>query len=287
MNLNPWSPGQRASIACILEATARKPGNVHRFRDFADATYLNFILSAAAIARPLDEALNQGRGVGEAILDAVTASRCVSPTNTNLGLVLLLAPLAAADDRIPRQQGIAKILDELTVEDAEAAYLAIQTANPSALGTVASQDVRHPPTVNLRAAMALAADRDLIARQYVNEYKEVLDVVLPALKDRLDSGFSLESAIIHAFLTLLAREPDSLIARKRGSATAIEASRFAAACLDGAPLEPFDEWLRADGNARNPGTTADLVGAAIYVALSDGIIRLPLKPQDWPPEILI
>ena len=89
----PLPIGLCAQLACILEATARKPGNVHRYADFADATYLDFLLSAAAIAPVMEQAPR--RRVGETVLRAVRATRRVVATNTNLGTILLLAPLAA------------------------------------------------------------------------------------------------------------------------------------------------------------------------------------------------
>src|SRR5262245_61656852 len=96
----PLSIGLCAQLACILEVTARKPGNVHRYADFADTTYLDFLLSAAAIAPVMDRA--PGRPVGETVLEAVTATRRVTGTNTNLGISLLLAPLASVPaDRNP------------------------------------------------------------------------------------------------------------------------------------------------------------------------------------------
>src|SRR5438128_9084707 len=80
-------------LACIWEATARKPGNVHRFRDFADTTYLDFVHSAIAIAPVLGSATE--RCLGATVLEAIRATRSLTRTNTNLGIVLLLAPLAA------------------------------------------------------------------------------------------------------------------------------------------------------------------------------------------------
>lgn len=270
------SPGTIAQVACLLEATARKPGNVHRFRDFDDASYLDFALSASAIGPAMDAA--RASGVGLAALSAVEATRRVVATNTNLGMVLLLAPLAAAD--LSASDGLARsvrrVLDALTLEDARFAYRAIRLASPGGLGTADEQDVSGEPTVTLLDAMARAADRDLVARQYVNGYAEVFGEALPALRGSLDGGRSLEEAIIAAHLTLLAGHPDSLILRKRGPETAAEASRRAAEALGSGALDDLDAWLRADGHARNPGTTADLTAAALFVALSEGTIPLPL-----------
>jgi triphosphoribosyl-dephospho-CoA synthase len=138
--------------------------------------------------------------------------------------------------------------------------------------------------------MALAADRDLIARQYGNGFHEVLLVLLPFLRKRLAEGEPLESCIVAAFLELLARHPDSLIARKHGEDVAADVSRRARCVLnqiDPGPVwsapacREFDAWLRwpsAPGPPLNPGTTADLVTAALFAALRDGTIQLPRPP---------
>ncbi len=266
------SPGQIAQVACILEATARKPGNVHRDRDFDDCTYLDFILSAAAIGPAMDTA--RARGVGPSVLEAVQSTRRVVSTNTNLGMILLLAPLCAASD--PRS--VREVLDALTVEDARSAYRAIRLAMPGGLGASADQDIRDEPTVTLLEAMTLAADRDLVARQYSTGYAEVFDVAVPALKRAIEAGRDVEQAVIESYLTTLSRIPDTLILRKRGPQVAAEASSRAAEALACGSTRALDEWLREDGHARNPGATADLIAASLYVALVEGILPLPL-PQ--------
>jgi triphosphoribosyl-dephospho-CoA synthase len=280
-------PGQLAQVACLLEVTARKPGNVHRCADFAGTHYLDFLLSAAAIGAPLDGA--RTRGVGWAILHAVEATRRVVATNTNLGMILLLAPLAAVPEGIELPTGVGAVLDALTRDDARLAYRAIRLAEPGGLGSVAAQDVAAEPSVTLLDAMRLAADRDLVALQYADGFAEVFRIAVPALRASLAAGHALETAIIGAHLALLSRCPDTLILRKRGRAVAAEASRRAADVLSGgwpdAPpdlLRALDAWLRADGHARNPGATADLVAAALFAALRDGTIGLPLKSGQWP-----
>src|SRR4051794_30607402 len=109
-------PGLCAQVACTWEVTARKPGNVHRLRDFEDCTYLDFLLSAAALAPVLGEA--GARGVGATVLEGVRATRRVVRSNTNLGMVLLLAPLAAVPDGEDLRAGVTRILAGAGVEDA-------------------------------------------------------------------------------------------------------------------------------------------------------------------------
>jgi triphosphoribosyl-dephospho-CoA synthase len=276
-------PGQMAQAACMLEVTARKPGNVHRYADLPGLHFVDFLWSAMAIAEPLDQA--GPTGVGRAVLAAIEATRWVVSTNTNLGIVLLLAPLAAVPKTVDLAEGIEDVLAATTVDDSRHAYRAIRLAQPGGLGEVSDQDVAREPTIPLRAVMATAAERDLIARQYANGFREVLDEALPALRKPLNAGSPLESAIVSSYLTVLARHPDSLITRKYGLAHANEVSRRAAELLDaGWPecehacdrLGAFDSWLRQPSNRFNPGTTADLVTAALYAALRDGTIKCPL-----------
>src|SRR5215469_5898833 len=105
----PPDVGLCAQLACIWEATARKPGNVHRFRDFEDVTYLDFLQSAAAIAPILAAVASSRLSVGQAIHEAVRRTRTVSPNNTNLGIVLLLTPLAAVPLQRPLREGIVAV----------------------------------------------------------------------------------------------------------------------------------------------------------------------------------
>ncbi len=208
------SIGVCAQAACLFEVTARKPGNVHRFQDFEDVSYLDFSLSGAVLGPCLEQVSE--RGVGATVLEIIRRSRQATATNTNLGIPLLLTPLAA----VPRDQalrdGVESVLANLTIADAVAVYQAIRLAQPSGLGQVAEQDISQEPTQTLLQVMALAADRDFVAGQYANGFREVFDIGLPALLDGWKKGWPLEEAIVHCHLTLIARCPDSLIARKRG-----------------------------------------------------------------------
>jgi triphosphoribosyl-dephospho-CoA synthase len=210
----------------------------------------------------------------------------VAATNTNLGIILLLAPLAAVpadEDLRPR---VNRVLSGLDVDDARLAYEAIRLANPGGLGAAPEQDVAAEPTCTLREAMELAAGRDMVARQYANGFREVFDDAVPALAAGLEKTGTLEGAIIHTQLCLMARHPDTLIARKRGESAAAEAGLRAARVLAaGWPeqaagqreLASLDEWLRQDGHTRNPGATADVVTAGLFAALRLGILRLPVR----------
>lgn len=264
-----------ASLSCLWEATARKIGNVHPAASFSDTTYLDFAASAIAIGPAFTH-----DALGSIVLKAVTATRAVAGQNTNLGMILLLA-------------GLVKPPALATMNDAQDVYRAIALANPGGLGTV-EHDVRETPTLPLREAMALAANRDMVARQYANNFKDVFDFGVPALLEGSHTHGCVEAAIIHCHLAWLAAFPDSLIARKCGLAVAEDVQRRVRAMMAlGGLATPegraagviLDTYLRSDGNKLNPGTTADLVCACLFVALREGKLKLnapfPWKVEDW------
>jgi triphosphoribosyl-dephospho-CoA synthase len=272
------SPGRRAMIACTLEATARKPGNVHPGASFSDLSYADFLAGAAAIRPVLDRAGE--RGVGRTVLECVRDTRRLVATNVNLGIALLLAPLAAVPPDVRLQSGIGEVLNRLTLDDARAVFEGIRLASPGGLGRVANQDVAGEPTEDLRTIMRHAAERDLVARQYANSFEQVFWAA-SLLSGPVAAHLDWEQAIIFCHLELMANYPDTLIARKRGAAEAEESAHRAGAILAAEwPATPesrrmlieFDVWLRAIGHERNPGTTADLVTASLYVALHDATI---------------
>src|SRR2546421_4731806 len=175
-----------AQLACLLEASAPKPGNVSPFASFRDATYEDFLASAAAIGPAL---LMAGeRALGATIRAAVEATARWAPSNTNLGLVLLLAPLARAELRPGPGTLRARLtgtLADTTVADARDAYVAIRSAAPGGLGRASEQDVAGTPTVTLREAIALARDRDAIAREYASDFETTFEIGAPGLRRAL------------------------------------------------------------------------------------------------------
>lgn len=266
--------------ACICEARARKAGNVHPEASFEDLTYQHFVSSGYVTSMALVAALNEP--LGSSVLRAIRATRSSIATNTNLGIVLLLTPLSKVEGG-DLQTGVREVLAKTTVEDSEKVFEAIRIASPGGLGEAKEQDVRNTPTLPLREIMASAADRDLIARQYANGFQDVFDLGVPALLDGWARFGEMEPAIQHCQLVWLANHSDSLILRKRGPEIASKASRQAAVILElgsvGTPAgraaySEFDRWLRADGHARNPGTTADLIAACLFVAFRERTIPL-------------
>jgi len=277
-----------AQLACVLEASAPKPGNVSPGRPFDDLRYEDFVASAIAIGPAFECAAS--RPLGETVRLAIESTREWTSTNTNLGIVLLLAPLARAaiGDRSGTVRGLSpdcpravpirvrEVLAETTVDDAREVYRAIRVAAPGGLGRADAQDVADEPTMTLLEVMRLAAERDSIASEYATEFHLTFTVGVPALDRARTEGLAWDDAIVEMFLTLLAEKPDTHIARRAGLPSAEEVSRRAREVLSEGgvrsatgrkAIDDMDRALRDARHTRNPGTTADLATAAIFVVL--------------------
>jgi triphosphoribosyl-dephospho-CoA synthase len=270
---------QQVQLACLLEVSASKPGNITPAQDFADTTYADMVRSALALGPVFARPRVLERTVGELIADGVAATARVAGANTNLGIVLLFAPLARAavtrGPSEPLRSAVERTLSRLDVADAAAAFTAIAPAQPGGLGEASEHDVRAPARVSLRDAMAAAAHRDSIASEYATGYAIVFECGLPMLSEALGRGRSTLDAIVALHIGLLAHAPDTLIARKAGADAARAVTEGAREVRAGTrSLQDFDAALRSPDNRLNPGTTADLVAATLLAALLEGV-RLP------------
>lgn len=266
-------------LACLLEVSAPKPGNVSPERHFHDTRYEDFLASAVAIGPALAGA--GANPLGTTIRHAVEATLRWTKSNTNLGIVLLLAPLARAALREGPglRERLRRVLTETTVHDAGEVYAAIRRARPGGLGEAKTEDVAGAPTVSLRDAMALAAERDAIAREYVTDFALTFEIGVPAVVSARQKGLAWADIVVEAYLALLDAAPDTHIARKLGVAEAaaisLRARKVRAAGGTRSPqgrkaLALLDTELRDQRNRRNPGTTADLTCAALFVVILEG-----------------
>lgn len=279
-----FSPGGLATLACLLEVSAPKPGNVHRGADFEDTTFYDFQISAVTLGQNIDRYLD--KPLGRLILECVRANQEFVGKNTNLGMVLLLCPMAKSlhsDPTVrPRlsREAIAATLNQLDHTDCRDVYQAIQLASPGGLGQSEKMDISLAPPDCLLSAMRESENRDLVARQYSQNFENVFEDVIPFIAESKESR-DLQESIVIAHTQLMAKFPDSLIARKCGTEVAQHARLLAQKCVDQLETKPrfvealgeLDFWLRSDGNRRNPGTTADLIAAGLFVMLANGELR--------------
>jgi triphosphoribosyl-dephospho-CoA synthase len=260
--------------ACLAELDAPKPGNVHRFAPGHRMEVADFVRSAEASAAPIAA---KGVRIGSRVRAAVDATLKAVGQNTNLGIILLCAPLAAAAEAedAPLRSALARVLDRLDRADAADVFSAIAAANPGGLGRAPRHDVNAPVVATLREAMAEAAERDRIARQYVTTYEDVFSLGLPALAAaRRQHGDSRWSTLA-VYLAFLAAAPDTHVVRKfdLGIAEAVRreavdwrdaftATRDPEAIADS--LLGWDAALKSRGI--NPGTSADLTVTTLFAS---------------------
>lgn len=263
--------------ACLAELDALKVGNVHAYAAGHRMEVVDFARSAEISAEGLARA---GAGIGARVLAGVAATRAAVGQNTNLGILLLCAPLAAAAER---GLTLAQALDSLGPEDARDVFAAIRLASPGGLGQAARHDVtdESAPPPPLSDAMAEAAPRDRIARAYVTGFADIRAIGLPALDAARAAGLDAPWCASAVHLAYLSAVPDSHILRKHGAAVAEEIRTQAAALwervdLAGKPvadLLAFDAALKERGI--NPGTSADFTVATLFwQALAEAGARL-------------
>jgi triphosphoribosyl-dephospho-CoA synthase len=259
--------------ACLAELDAPKPGNVHVFASGHRMTAAEFERSAAAATAPIAA---HGARVGARILAAVEATFAAVGANTNLGIVLLCAPLAAAAGQasFDLRTALAQVLAALDIEDARLAFRAIVRAAPAGLGRSERHDVFEPATATLREAMAAAADRDRIARQYASCFADVFELGEPALVTMSEQTQDSRWATLAVYMAFLSAFPDSHVVRRHGAEIA-ETTRRTAGLFQRrlrslqrpdellADLLVWDAELKRAGI--NPGTSADLTVATLFV----------------------
>ncbi len=278
------SPSSAVLAACTLEATAPKAGNVHPAKSFDSLRYEHFMVAAQIASQAIDD---RSRPVSLRIMIAAQKTAMQIKTNVNLGILLLMAPLIIADESQPPTSGadsdvpfdqlddwrneVARAIDQFTPDDSQALLRTIQISQPGGMGEVDEMDLHRTDTTayDMVAAMRLARSRDRIARQYADGFNDFFDHVVPVVAQSFSSQRDPLAAIADAHLVLLANDIDTLIQRKCGHEVAAEVQRRAGEVdrNDTESRQRFDDFLRSDSNRMNPGTTADLIAAALYVLM--------------------
>lgn len=259
--------------ACMAELEALKPGNVHIFADGHGMTVQDFIASADAVSKVIAQ---PDLSLGERILQSVQATQKTVGLNTNLGMILLCAPLIQAKYVINGtglQANIHAALRAATIADTQACFDAIQLANPAGLGESQAHDVHAPADCTLLQAMQQAALRDSIARQYANYFADVFDGVayyqkmLQLWQRPAWAATALHLHFMSNFLdSHIVRKHNETIAKLVQNQAAEHADEFAKSYNPKnyqAQLLIFDAALKKQG--LNPGTSADLTVATLFL----------------------
>lgn len=299
---------QCLELAVLFEASAHKPGNVSVFSNFENTRYEHFLASAVAAAPFFERAAKRGAAVAEGklgkaeirlgrlIRDCVTdVAAWQHGGNTLLGTIILLSPIAVAagmtsaeDFEVRKLRKSLKVVVESTTPmDTVDLYEAIRIASPGGLGKRPDLDVNDSSSeakilkgnVSLFQVFKIAEKYDTICSEWVNNYPVTFDIAYSSLVKKLDGKTSLNEAIIHTFLEVLVKVPDTFIARKVGFERSKKVSAYARKVLDlgglktesgRRNLDKFDRQLRRSNNLLNPGTTADIIGAALSLCVLSG-----------------
>ena len=296
-------------MAILFEVSANKPGNVNFVVGFEGTRVEHFLASAVAAAPSFEEAARRGInvkdgklplskiGMGQLIKDCVAdINAWQTGGNTLLGTVILFIPVAVAAGMTPLKsdafdlaelrKNIRLIVESTTAEDSVNLYEAIDIAKPSGLNGAPDLDVNAADSknrlikenVSLYEVFKIATGYDDVCYEWVNNYPITFDMAYKYLMDQLKTK-SLNTAIVHTFLKVLAERPDTFIARKIGKAKALEVSLDAARVLEFGGVETpkgresiilFDKKLRDSGNDYNPGTTADITASALALCTLSG-----------------
>ena len=267
--------------ACICDVQAFKPGNVSVYNEGHDMTVDDFILSAEVSSSAI---ANVAYSLGEKIYYAVKATREAVACNTNLGIILLAAPLCQAaylqKEGQTLRESLAQVLENTTIADADWAFKAITLAAPGGLGESNEQDVGEVAAVSLVQAMEIASEKDRIAKQYTTIYKDIFEFSILRYNDvfvKFDDRAWAASAV---FTGLLSKFPDSHIERKYGDKYSgwvrKQIITVDDALLDTSTpeqlipkLHEVDRMFKDKGI--NPGTTADLTVATVLVILMEAL----------------
>ncbi len=259
--------------ACLIELQAFKPGNVSIYADGHDMTVADFELSAKVSAAPLCEPTYS---LGERIFYAVKATREAVGCNTNLGIILLCAPLIQAVydyEHLSLRAALHEILSTTSIGDADWVFKAIALASPGGLGDAKEQDVHEPASVTLTEAMRLAASKDRLALQYLTDFEDIFDFCYSSYYNSMNKWGSRDWAAVAVYADLLSQFPDSHIERKYGDKFSVMvANRMATVCLalrktdNPEHIMPllYDIDREFKAHNVNPGTTADMTVATVF-----------------------
>jgi triphosphoribosyl-dephospho-CoA synthase len=267
--------------ACEVDVQAFKPGNVSVYADGHDMTVADFRLSAKVSAEPL---CNVDYSLGEKIYYAVKATREAVGCNTNLGIILLCAPLIQAigqkSSAVTLRQTVCQVINDTTIADADWVFKAITLASPGGLGSSNEQDVNSKASVTLLEAMRIASGKDRIALQYLTAYEDIFNFSVMrynAVSNRLGDR---NWAAVSVYADMLCHFPDSHIERKYGNQyTELVTTKMALLSEELSKTDNPEQLMPLlyclDQELKlydiNPGTTADMIVATVLATFLEDL----------------
>ncbi|MBA2846017.1 triphosphoribosyl-dephospho-CoA synthase [Methanococcus maripaludis] len=276
-----------SQIACCFEVGSFKPGNVHKNRDYDDIKYHHFISSGIAFGDVIHQACLEKNNIGNFIKKGVIESKKWSPTNANLGIIMLHMPIAIAASNLDKfsesalKKETEKIIKNTTVQDAIDVYGAIEIAlafvnapeNGPDLKSKDAKDELIEKNLTLYDVFKISSTWDSISNEWTENFK-ISYKGYNLIKEYYEKYNNINIAVTKTFINLLSNYPDTLIARKKGIDVSKMVSEKAKEVLNNFNEESvleFDKFLSKEGNKLNPGTTADLIASSLLIFLLDRI----------------
>lgn len=295
--MDPNSVAKIAQMASVLEVSGfPKPGNVHRTQDFEDMVFEDFLISGIVIGNTMKKAAKLGSKygdisklseikLGELVKEAVIETGKWVENNTNLGIIMLLTPLAAAAGSVNEFDDLRDKTWEIMLatkpEDAVNLYDAINTADAGGMGEREDLDVGSEKAkqdlldeeINMFQILDISSSWDALAYELTHNYPISFQLGYPTYKS-LRKSYGINYATVQTFLTILSGKPDTLISRKYNNTVSKKVQADAKIILERGGilteegrslLMKFDEDLMS--HKYNPGTTADLTASSLMIAL--------------------
>jgi len=289
--MNEDDIARSAQLALLLEVSAYpKPGNVDRTHDFRDTSYEHFLASSVALYPVLREAAIRGQdekqGLGELVRRGVDESAAWQHGgNTHFGALLLLVPLAMAAGACERyeleelKRKATEIMRNTTTDDAVELYTAFPKAKVKVRKDVPEFDLTDGASIEairdkklaLYEILTISASYDLISRELVGGFE--LTFRYAALLNEFAKNNLINDAITHVYLKLLSEEEDTFITTKSGAEKSRyvkeRAKQIVTSGYKRNEIEALDVELIREG--LNPGSTADIIAAALFVSILGGL----------------
>lgn len=285
--MNSFDIMKASQIACCLEVSSFKPGNVHRNKDYDDIKYHHFLNSGVAFGDIIYKASKDPQNIGQYIKLAVIESKKWSPSNANLGIIMLHTPIATTTGQMEEfnintlKKEIKNTVKNTTTDDAIAVYDAIEIAmpninppkeGPDAQKNDAKQELREK-NLTLYDVFKISSSWDSISYEWTKGFNISFEGYY-LLNKYYKQYNNINLATTKTFLNILSNYPDTLIARKKDENTSKMVSDKAKEVLNNfneESLLKFDKFLSNEGNKLNPGTTADLIASSLMIFLLDRI----------------
>ncbi len=267
--------------ACKLDAFSIKPGNVFINNPAYGMTHTDFLRSSIACSEIICQ---KNLDIGIKTYECVKSSIDLVGCNTNLGIILLCVPIVQAlfidNNHRFSQNNLKYVIQSIDRKQTKYIYEAINLAKAGGMGKKDIYDLNDSKNKDftLLEAMKYASTYDYIANEYCNNFDNIINIISINWRNYLKYMSDAEAATTATFLNLIKSVPDTLIARKFGKSKAIEVSeRFIQIadeyCSLKNPKKLNKMLLLLDSELKiqelNPGTTADVVVAGIFLSCLD------------------